>query len=199
LSARGGIDDGSGQYGFSLKNAADESVSIRDIALEVVRVDPTPTAATAYVFTQGDRALGKFLARLDGPLEVGQRVPLYQVVGGQAPSVDAAPHFRDNYISLEPGEGYEGKISVTNAIEPPPGLVEFRFVIEVFSSSGRFTVRDENFFKYTDTESVPAEHQYSAGYVTWLRSQPAPYGCPQMRAREWFEVLDDRQQGCPKA
>ncbi len=190
LIDQGGVDVHGNGFKMTLANRSENPLTITDIHAEVVQAKPAPTGSLAYAFTQGDSALGEFAARFLSK-QAGSSAPLYAVDGGM-PGWHAEPpqkpFFEDNYISLEPGEIYEGTVTVEADI---PALIQYRFVISGSTPDGAFAVRDAGGGQFSglmdiDDRNPAYERYYVAGYLEHTQSSM----CPSLEVRKWFKVRE---------
>jgi len=189
LHDQGGVDVHTALFKVTLANRSEKPVTVRDIHTELVRSDPPPTEALAYVFTQGDGPVSQFAARITSAAAT-TRAELFKLddgTPGWAKDPPDPPFFRENFISLRPGEIYEATIAVqTNLSEPR--MVSFRFVISGSTPERGFTITDHGTYRLSGLvdddrlESPRYSHYYVDGYL----AHAAANTCPSVKVAQWF-------------
>jgi hypothetical protein len=191
LHARAGTDVHYSTFRFTFANRSGVPLLITDVHVQILgRVSP-PTGSVAAVYTQGDEQLKGFHVQLDNPTP-GSTAAFHRVrPAGQ--SFEATPFFQANDISLQPGELYQGTVTVETEVDT---ALRYRFVVlgqtpsasfstsipGVFEISGRLAYSWSSYDHYywnLDECQERGGHPWIkvSTYPQWLSGAYA-HGCP---------------------
>jgi len=193
LVKRGGLDVGSALLRLTLANRSRAPLAIRDIRLEITRVDPAPRGSLAFVHTQGSGSVAQYAARIEDPTP-NSTVRLYRTM-----DPPDEPYFDEKYISLEPGEIYEAK--VTLSIAPSTRAVRYRIVISGSTPTREFVVKNVFTGRLSglddNVDGAPRYlHHYVSGYLGYLFSTGM---CPDILVKRWFAAPGPLDSTCPSS
>jgi hypothetical protein len=190
LHASGGTDIGYSNFRFTFSNRSSVPLSISDIHAQVLSGLPAPTGSEASVFTQGDQPVESFLVRLDSAAPASTAA-VYRTNADGAVQRDA--FFQRHVISLQPGEIYQGMMTVRADVS---GAVRYRFVVagQTPSASFRTTIPDV----YAISGRRPTWKGYGHHYWT-LDECKQSVGHLWVRVDTYAQYLGDPYPGCPGA
>lgn len=190
LHARGGIDIYESAFRFTFANRSSAPLSITDVHAQVLGAVSPPSASEAGIYAQGDQPFKSFVANLDNRAR-GSMAALHRVNPDQH-SYDHAPFFQANVISLQPGELYQGTVTVTTSVGTD---LRYRFVVSGQTASGSFvTIIPDVFeiaggpvgwnsyyhhYRNLDECELAGGHAWIkvSTYAQW-QSDPYDHGCP---------------------
>ena len=190
LHVRGGTDVGQSTFRFTFANRSDVPLSISDVHAEVLGSVSPPTGSYAKVYTQGDQPLEKFLVLLDNAA-ARSTAPVYHAKadGGW----DRTPFFGTHDISLQPGEIYQGAVTVRAWV---PGALRYRFVVAGQTPNASFLTTIPGVYEISGRPGDWNNYEHNYWNLDECRQGS---GHPWVRVSTYAQYLISPYPGCPGA
>ena len=177
LHQRGGIDIRDSDFRVTLANRSGQPLTVTNIEAVVYGVSEPAIGSIALVYTQGAEGIEQFGVELDSEVR-GVTSPLHRVENGEyTMSASTAPvFFQSHHVALAPGEIYEAKVAVADAVshEDDFGELEYGFIVTGNTAGGSISYRSPHFkiigYPHTSASTV---HEYwklaeASGKPCWV-------------------------------